>query len=143
MAVFSKSVFQSVLDRLEDEAPVVEDVVPGGPMVRGLKAGFAVDTGSAAAAGTGHADAYQAFAADPPPEPQMPAHLARIDPGEIAEDLGLDVDDNAETIQDKRRTFALANHPDRVDQAYAMEATLRMMLANRLCDDALARLKTA
>ena len=139
MAVFSRSLFQSVLDRLDEDQPEPVDSAPESIAVRGLKASFAVDTGPAAAAGAGHAGAFEAFGADPVAD-LPPAWLDRLDPEEIAADLGLDPADGAEEIQAKRRAFARLNHPDRVAAIHAIAATLRMMTANRLCDDALARL---
>ena len=70
-------------------------------------------------------------AAAPPP--------TTIDPNEIAKELGLATAWTADDLHRARRRFALLNHPDRLDPDLREIATRRMMIANRLLDDALAR----
>lgn len=60
------------------------------------------------------------------------------DPDAIARELGLATARSADDLHRARRRFALLNHPDRLDSALRETATRRMMIANRLLDDALA-----
>ena len=59
------------------------------------------------------------------------------DPGDIARELRLTPELTGKAIEQIRRTFALANHPDRVAPAERSLATRRMTLANALIDQAL------
>lgn len=61
------------------------------------------------------------------------------DPHDIALELGLAGARSGEDLHRARRRFALANHPDRLDPGLRETATRRMMIANRLVDEALAR----
>ncbi len=158
--LFGKSVFQSILTRLDDEAPE-EDAVAEEPSFRisGLNAGFVapVETREAPARAS---DAYFSLLADRPeeptdaapaaaptetahsappcePEPVMPAFLGRLSETEVAEDLGVDINDNETRLAEKRRAFARLNHPDCVHPNFRREATIRMTLANMLIDRAL------
>ncbi|MEX6508120.1 hypothetical protein [Jiella sp. M17.18] len=75
--------------------------------------------------------------AEPPAPPAPPS----IDPRDIRRDLGLA---NALTPKDLmlcRRAFARANHPDCAPLAFREQANIRMQIANRLVDEALARLR--
>ncbi|SIQ29795.1 hypothetical protein SAMN05880582_1011404 [Rhizobium sp. RU20A] len=156
--MFARSVFQSVLERLKEEAETTEDrVSPAfGAQPRGLGAGFVV--GGADGAGSAGADmvrrAYDAFALDEaatPPlcetavgkadPPVMPAHLLRQSPEEIAADLGIAEQETPDSLAARRRAFAALNHPDRHPVDFHAEATRRMMIANMLIDEALRRLK--
>lgn len=74
-----------------------------------------------------------AFGEDTPPPPTT------MDPDEIARELGLSGARTADDLHRARRRFALGNHPDRLDPGLREVATRRMMIANRLLDEALAR----
>lgn len=157
--MFGRSVFQSVVERLAAErADETHDDVPPAHRVSGLSSGFVREAVAAPATdGRRAEDLYrdlmtgdgEAESIVPPvePEPQaepeppvMPAHLARLSPQEIADDLALSADDTAATLAEKRRRFARANHPDGVHESFRDAANTRMKVANLLIDDALARL---
>jgi hypothetical protein len=151
--LFGRSVFQTILTRLDVEAPDKIEATPPSYRVAGLTSGFVMPTGAAQDAdgpgdGRGFDDPYHAvldqFAADakepepPAPEPPvMPPHLARLGEEEVAEDLGILPTDSSETLAERRRTFARHNHPDSVDALFRDKANTRMMLANMLIDRAL------
>ena len=70
----------------------------------------------------------------------MPEHLGRLSPEDVAADLAIGAEDTQTDLAQRRRAFARLNHPDQVDPAYADKANIRMMIANRLVDEALDRL---
>lgn len=151
--LFGRSVFQTILTRLDVEAPDEIPATPPSYRVAGLTSGFVMPSGAAQDAdgpgdGSGFDDPYHAvlgqFGADAKqPEPQvpqppvMPPHLARLGEEEVAEDLGILPTDSCETLAERRRTFARHNHPDSVDALFRDKANTRMMLANMLIDRAL------
>ncbi|MDX2202211.1 MAG: hypothetical protein NW223_05635 [Hyphomicrobiaceae bacterium] len=61
------------------------------------------------------------------------------DPADIAAELAITGATSIDDLNRLRRTFALANHPDRLPPAYRDIATRRMMVANRLIDEAIFR----
>jgi len=145
--LFGQSIFQSVLERLkEEDAGEAEE--PAARRVSGFTTGLAFDVMegvSAASQRVGEAyfdnlGAEPAIEAPPPPEPAMPAHLARIAPEEIAAELAISSADTQQTLNEKRRAFAKANHPDGVAQPFRDNANRRMTIANLLIDEALRRL---
>jgi hypothetical protein len=154
--LFGQSVFQSVLERLKEEHPEVEDEEPS-YRVRGLGAAFvAAQSPSDDVTARGVMNAYMDFAGEtppPPPDPEpiqepvveeapaMPEHLSRIDPQEVSDELALSETDTVASLHEKRRLFAKANHPDSVPAAFRDNANIRMMIANLLIDEALRRLK--
>ncbi|MGR6430063.1 hypothetical protein [Rhizobium sp. PAMB 3182] len=152
--LFGQSVFQSVLERLKEEHPEIEDEEPS-YRVRGLGAAFvAAQSPSDDVTARGVMNAYMDFAGEaPPPEPEpiqepvveeapvMPEHLSRIDPQEVSDELALSETDTVASLHEKRRLFAKANHPDSVLAAFRDNANIRMMIANLLIDEALRRLK--
>ncbi|MBA5801556.1 MULTISPECIES: hypothetical protein [Rhizobium] len=153
--LFGQSVFQSVLERLKAEDGTDEDAqAPAAHRVPGLGTGLAFDVMegvSAASQRVGQAyfdnldlDPAAAIAeepaAAPPPEPVMPDHLARIAPEEIAAELAIAAADTQQTLNEKRRAFAKANHPDGVAEPFRNNANRRMMIANLLIDEAMRRL---
>ncbi|MBY3194865.1 hypothetical protein [Rhizobium laguerreae] len=168
--LFGQSVFQSVLERLKAEDKTDEDgEAPAVHRVSGLGTGLAFDVMafdvmaldvmaldvmegvSAGSQRVGQAyfdnpdlDAAAAIAeepaAAPPPEPVMPDHLARIAPEEIAAELAIAAADTQQTLNEKRRAFAKANHPDGVAELFRDNANRRMMIANLLIDEAMRRL---
>lgn len=150
--MFGRSVFQSVVERLAAERAAEDDDEPRAHRVSGLSSGFVREAGAAPATDSRRAeDLYRDLMAEdgeaesivPPAEPEppvMPAHLARLLPQEIAEDLALSADDTAAILAEKRRRFARANHPDGVHEAFRDAANMRMKVANLLIDEALARL---
>ncbi|MGL3607280.1 hypothetical protein ACSV9I_12255 [Rhizobium sp. G187] len=162
--LFGKSLFQSVVDRLADEA--TDDAIghedtaaqsrqPDAFRIRGLGSGFVPDTrDTGQETATVSRSAYLDVIEDlreieearlavtphqPPAEPEPPAWLDRLSAEDIAADLAILPDDDRETLQDKRRRFARDNHPDRVHAQFARAATIRMKTANLLVDEALRR----
>ncbi|MBY5641176.1 hypothetical protein [Rhizobium leguminosarum] len=168
--LFGQSVFQSVLERLKAEDETDEDAgARAAHRVPGLGTGLAFDVMafdvmaldvmaldvmegvSAASQRVGQAyfdnldlDAAAAIAEEPatapPPEPVMPDHLARIAPEKIAAELAIAAADTQQTLNEKRRAFAKANHPDGVAEPFRDNANRRMMIANLLIDEAMRRL---
>lgn len=154
--LFGRSLFDSVLTRLEEETLPPEPREEESARIRGFTTGFVAPAMEGVSVSLHRIDgAYRdlegdAVAVDLPlhPEavveeeipPPLPAHLARQLPEEIAEDLGLRDDDSAEMLGERRRLFARTNHPDIVHAAHREAATLRMMTANLLVDRAMARL---
>lgn len=147
--LFGQSIFQSVLERLkEEDAGEAEE--PAAHRVPGFPTGLAFDVMegvSAASQRVGQAyfdnlGPEPAIAAPPPPEPEpvMPDHLARIAPEEIAAGLSISSADTQQTLNEKRRAFAKANHPDGVAEPFRANANRRMMIANLLIDEAMRRL---
>lgn len=157
--LFGRSVFQTILTRLDVEAPDETPATPPSYRVAGLTSGFVMPSGAAEDAdasrpddpyramldqfGTGANEAQPTPQAVPPPDPKipeppiMPPHLARLGEKEVAEDLGILPTDSSETLAERRRAFARLNHPDSVDALFRDKANTRMMLANMLIDRAL------
>lgn len=153
--LFGQSLFQSVLQRLQDEAAdEANGTSAGSHRISGLGSGFVWES-----AGASHADIdrtrdlyldlmpdelaelkEQVPKNDPAPEPVMPDHLARTAPMQVAEDLALSPADTLAVLTEKRRSFARANHPDGVPDPFRDKATMRMQIANLLIDEAIARL---
>ena len=71
---------------------------------------------------------------------EAPAGAPSIDPGDIARELNIGAATCLKDLLDARRTFARANHPDRMAMAYRTQSTIRMQVANRLVDDAIAKM---
>ncbi|ARQ11274.1 hypothetical protein NXC12_CH03289 [Rhizobium etli] len=148
--LFGQSVFQSVLERLTaEEEPAEETQAPAAHRVSGLATGLAFDVmAGISVASQRIGEAYfdnlgsepAAEEASPPPEPIMPDHLARIAPEEIAAELAIAAADTQQTLNEKRRAFARANHPDGVAEPFRDNANRRMMIANLLIDEAMRRL---
>ncbi|MGV1755859.1 hypothetical protein ACQZ6F_09915 [Rhizobium sp. A22-96] len=150
--LFKQSLFQSVLDRLDSEEETSEDE-ESAHRIRGLNVSFA-----ATVLGGETPEAYRADAAyrdnlgdpitQPEPEPApkepeppvMPAHLSRTSREDVAADLAITSDTSLHALHEKRRNFAKANHPDRVEPSFREQATIRMTLANQLIDEAIRRL---
>lgn len=146
--LFGQSLFQSVLERLEQEKSEGEDEAPAASAyrVRGFSTGFVAAT-TEGAIGSRHAErSYLDIleGTEPPPapeeEPVMPEHLLRLLPEEIAEDLALSPADGVSRLNEKRRLFAKTNHPDGVHEKFRDNATIRMTIANLMVDEALRRL---
>ncbi|WP_246677011.1 hypothetical protein [Mesorhizobium sp. B2-4-15] len=72
---------------------------------------------------------------EPKPEEELPP----IDPESIAAELGLDQPKGAADFGRMRRSFAFANHPDRVAPHLRQRAMVRMQVANMLIDEAKRR----
>lgn len=152
--LFGKSLFQSVVERLAEEAEDADAApVVTAYRVSGLSSGFVAESVDHGPAATFHLDAYLALMPDPMPEPMpappaapvrpvMPSHLARLSIEQIAEDLDLKAEDDRETLGEKRRAFARHNHPDRYHPDFRDMATTRMKIANLLVDEAIRRLRT-
>jgi hypothetical protein len=152
--LFGQSVFQSVLERLKAEEATPEDAeAPAAYRVSGLGTGLAFDVmeGVSAASqrvGQAYFDNLELDAAAiveksaplPEPEPVMPDHLARTAPEDVAAELAISAADTVQTLNEKRRAFAKANHPDGIALPFRDNATKRMMLANLFIDEALRRI---
>ncbi|MBX5136234.1 hypothetical protein HJB79_04115 [Rhizobium lentis] len=149
--LFGQSVFQSVLERLRaEEEPPEETQAPAAHRVSGLATGLAFDVMQGISVASQRiGEAYfdnlasepAAEEAPPPqPEPVMPNHLARIAPEEIAIELAIAAADTQQTLNEKRRAFAKANHPDGFAAPFRDNANRRMMIANLLIDEAMRRL---
>jgi len=74
----------------------------------------------------------------PPQRPSKPS-----DPKSVANELRITARMTSSDLHRLRREFALANHPDRADQAQRDGATRRMMIANMLIDRELRRRSSA
>jgi hypothetical protein len=61
------------------------------------------------------------------------------DPGAVAAELSISAEMTLSDLTRLRRTFALANHPDRAHPLERDSATRRMMIANMLIDRELKR----
>ena len=151
--LFGQSIFQSVLERLKAEDEASGDAQePAVHRVSGFSTGLAFDVMEGVSAGSQRVgEAYfdnlgaEPAVAEPPapepePEPVMPAHLGRIAPEQIAAELAISAADTLQILNEKRRTFAKANHPDSVAQPFRDNANRRMMIANLLIDEATRRL---
>lgn len=146
---FGVSLFQSVLERLAAESEEDEaDTAVVHHRIRGLNSGFVVAAADIAATNqTQLQDAYLSLLPEEDGDalaaavaPVMPAHLARLSLEEIAADLDLSPRDTATMLAEKRRAFALQNHPDRISAVFGDNATTRMKIANLLIDEAQRRL---
>ncbi|MBN8951193.1 MULTISPECIES: hypothetical protein [unclassified Rhizobium] len=151
--LFKQSLFQSVLDRLDSEEDTSEEE-EAAHRIRGLNVSFAATVlGGETPEAHRPDEAYRDNLGDPiiTPEPQpapqepeppvMPEHLSRISREEVAAELAITSDLTREALQEKRRSFAKANHPDSVAALFREQATARMTLANQLIDEAIRRLK--
>jgi len=153
--LFKQSLFQSVLDRLDSEEDTSEEE-EAAHRIRGLNVSFAATVlGGETPEAHRPDEAYRDNLGDPiiTPEPQpapapqepelpvMPEHLSRISREEVATELAITSDLTREALQEKRRSFAKANHPDGVAALFREQATARMTLANQLIDEAIRRLK--
>ncbi len=158
--LFGQSVFQSVLERLKADEEAEDLPEPVAHRVHGFSTGFAVDVMEGVSAASQRPD--QAYVDnlefDPPvetapvieeavvepvtpPVPEiMPEHLLRVAPNEIAAELAISAADTLQSLHQKRRAFAKANHPDGVASPFRENATKRMTLANLFIDEAVRRL---
>ena len=145
--LFGKSLFQSVVERLAEEAEEADDLAHD-PAYRiaGLSSGFVAESIGTAPTQAFRLDAYLALMPDERPAvnepPVIPNHLLRLTIEEIAEDLGITERDDRQSLAEKRRAFARLNPPDGVKPEFRHKATLRMTAANLLIDQAIRMLKT-
>ena len=157
--LFGRSVFHSVVERLEAEAREAgldEDPRPLSARIAGLNASFAAATAETETARFFRSEsAYLDALADratlpeerlppePAPEPALPPpHLTRLSAEEIAEDLAITPGMSATALQELRRNFARQNHPDSVASEWREAATTRMTIANQMIDAALRTRRT-
>ncbi|MDK4711604.1 hypothetical protein [Rhizobium sp. CNPSo 4039] len=153
--LFKQSLFQSVLDRLDSEEEPAEEE-EAAHRIRGLNVSFAATVLGGETPDAHRPDeAYRDNLGDPimlpelepepapqkPEPPIMPEHLARTSREEVAAELAITSDLTREALQEKRRSFAKANHPDSVAALFREQATIRMTLANQLIDEAIRRLR--
>lgn len=144
--LFGQSLFQSVVQRLEDEAATAapKETEPVF-RIRSLGAGFVSETVLTTAVEPEARSPYDEILADlpPPAEPVEeapvgpPMHLLRVAPEEIAADLGLKTGDTLLALAERRRAFARLNHPDAVAPQFRDLAHIRMTFANHLIDKAI------
>jgi hypothetical protein len=153
--LFGQSVFQSVVTRLKEESDeVLEEEPVVGFRIHGLATGFVAETGDEMFAAGTSTEAYFDFLPEirafeperpapepePPPAPVIPKHLLRLTNEEIAEELAISQNDTEAMLNEKRRKFAKANHPDGVPEEFRDNATRRMQIANLLIDTAIKTL---
>lgn len=144
--LFGQSVFQSVVERLKQEA---EEQAHNEPetvhkSAAGFTTSFVLETERPDPERFGAVfDAYLDFLPDPPepepePEPEpMPAYLERTSLVDVSEELAIDEKDTVESLSEKRRNFAKLNHPDRLRPEFRANANARMTAANLLIDQAI------
>ncbi|NDW07563.1 hypothetical protein [Jiella pacifica] len=111
--------------RASDQAPTSSEP----PRPEGAR-GTGNGNGSAAAAGAAYAKTIREA------QPGAPS----TDPYDIAMELDILALSSVKDLLEARRNFARVNHPDRVPIGFRTEATTRMQIANRLVDDAVARM---
>lgn len=75
---------------------------------------------------------------DPSTAADMPPPATSTSPRDIAGELAITKATTTAELYRLRRAFALHNHPDRLAPHYRETATTRMMIANRMIDDAIA-----
>ncbi|KOF21185.1 hypothetical protein AC244_07415 [Ensifer adhaerens] len=146
--MFGMSVFQSVLERLkteEDEEETAETEVFATSRAPSFATTFVTGgSDSASAARSAVERAYlDASFVEPPPTESMPEFLKRTSLAEVAEELDLGERETLATLAAKRRSFAAANHPDRLPLDFRANATVRMKLANMLIDEASRQVQAA
>jgi hypothetical protein len=168
--LFGQSIFQSVLDRLDaEEAEALPEAAIASHRIMGLNSSFAADVREGVSAASARPD--QAYLDNLDPEamslrpkmaatetllstpaaasrpvenalpPVMPSHLAQTSPQAVATELSISSKDTLQTLNDKRRAFAKANHPDGIDALFRDKATTRMKIANLLIDEAIRRIE--
>ena len=142
MPVFGKSLFETVLEGLADPPAAEEEDTA--TAVRGLHASFVGREWSANPDIDSGVSMFDEFLADSPPIepilPVIPDWIERTSEADIAEDLALTACRSEQELRDRRRLFALENHPDRVSPEFRDQATRRMMIANQMIDAALKKL---
>lgn len=145
--LFGQSVFQSVVERLEREAeenPPEDDApLPAGINLFSSSIVFDTTTREPSSANL-PLESYLGFLeeleATPEPTcepPVMPPHLMRTSLADVSDELAITDSDTLESLGEKRRSFARANHPDTVSPEFRENATLRMTAANLLIDQAI------
>ncbi|MDB5524628.1 MAG: hypothetical protein JWM58_2391 [Rhizobium sp.] len=141
MPVFGKSLFETVLEGLHNQADEEEEDAP--LPVRGFNGGFVGNDWSGRAdPGSDPSLLFNGFAPDPVTvEAFIPGWIDRLSETEIKEDLCLKNCRTELDLRERRRLFALDNHPDRVPIEYREQANRRMMAANQMIDAALAKFR--
>ncbi len=143
--LFGQSVFQSVVERLERE---VEDMPPAEEAtpvfgINSFSASLVFDTATQdPSCANRPLDSYLGFLEEPTPPPapepeRMPSYLEKTSLSDVSDELAITEKDTVETLGEKRRTFARANHPDAVSPQFRDNATRRMTAANLLIDQAI------
>lgn len=141
MPIFGKSLFETVLDSIEE--PVEHDDEEVSSPVRGFNGGFVGREWSAGPeVDLDPSLLFDGFPPDPVVhESEIPEWIGRLSEAEITGDLALSNCRTESDLRERRRLFALANHPDRIAVEFRDQATRRMMIANQLIDAALAKLR--
>jgi len=149
--LFGQSVFQSVVERLEREAedrPEEETHTSFGPRVIFDPGPIAASSAADTEADNRSLSAYLDLLEDAPvieaapneeefePAP-MPDYLQKTSLTDVSDELAINDNDTIESLSEKRRAFARANHPDAVPAAFRENAHLRMTAANLLIDQAI------
>jgi hypothetical protein len=91
-------------------------------------------TGRTGLAANSYDSYFEHQSENPAPQRKKPS-----DAKSVADELRISARMTSSDLNRLRREFALANHPDRVDQAQREDATRRMMIANMLIDRELKR----
>lgn len=165
---FGRSLFQSVVERLQSESADAEaDAIEPAAHVPRVTTSFIFDTSNDdPSEGTDGIDRvaseYHNFEFTEidqrselpdaeeiaPPveaEPEIPAkeysYLNQTDPASVNSELKINSLTTIDALQLARRKFARDNHPDMVPEAHRHEATLRMTAANLLIDQAIKALE--
>ena len=141
MPVFGKSLFETVLEGLDNQDDEEDDVATS--PVRGFNGGFVGNDWSRRIdPGSDPSMLFDGFAPDPVIiQPVVPGWIDRLSEAEIAEDLRLKDCRTEHDLRERRRIFALDNHPDRVPVDYRDQANRRMMTANQMIDTALTKFR--
>ncbi|MBP0616566.1 hypothetical protein [Jiella mangrovi] len=100
------------------------------------KAAHSAEPGKGRQGSAAQAEAAYAKAVEDAPAPGAPT----TDPYEIARELNILTASSVKDLLDARRNFARKNHPDRMPILYRPQANTRMQIANRLIDDAIAKM---
>ncbi|HEY0124094.1 MAG TPA: hypothetical protein VGC14_20505 [Rhizobium sp.] len=153
--LFGQSLFQSVLDRLDTEEDKSAKDEAAAHRIRGLNVSFVATVLGGEPAASSRLDAAYVdnlgneipspdpLAAPEPKEPEppvMPDYLWRTSQEEVAAELAISPRSTLQSLHEKRRAFAKANHPDSLAPPFREQATTRMMIANQLIDEAIRRL---
>ena len=137
--------FATVLKEVEADADPVGDV--RGPQFGFASAVFSADLGDTVSAQHRLQDLENLFDIEslPEPDPQserekqaIEARMAKQSPDEIRLELELHPGLKRAELQQRRRSFAASNHPDRLPEEFRNAAEQRMKTANALLDTALA-----
>ena len=159
---FGRSIFQSVVERLQSESTAASeeaDIAPAKPASfshQGILSHLDAQNAEVESGDFGIRQ-YQDYELDdefvpavilqdeapphaeeptPPPDKDY-SYLSMTSLDAVKGELALEKLTDVEHLQALRRSFARNNHPDRVPQEWRDQATLRMTAANQLIDQAI------